>query len=452
LPRAAHRATLAAAMAERRALATGIVRRLRAAGHEAYFAGGCVRDQLLGREPLDYDVATGATPEAVQALFPRTVAVGAQFGVILVVEQGTAFEVATFRADDAYVDGRRPTSVRFTTAEEDARRRDFTINALLLDPVGGGVVDFVDGQTDLRRGVIRAIGDARARIAEDRLRMLRAVRLAARLGFAIDPPTMAAIRAAAPSITDMAAERIGDELVKILTEGAARRGFELLAETGLLAAVLPEIAALEGVPQSPDYHPEGDVHTHTLLLLAQLTPGVSETVALGALLHDVAKPVCMRRDGERITFYGHPAVGAAVAEEICQRLRRSRSTWERVGYLVRSHLRLVQAPAMRLSTLKRMLREDGFDELLAVARMDALASNGDLTYVEFCERRRAEIGAEEVRPPRLLGGDDLKALGYEPGPRLGEILRALEEAQLEGEVRTRPEAERFVGERFPRQD
>ena len=437
-------------MAERRALAAGIVRRLRDAGHEAYFAGGCVRDQLLGREPLDYDVATSAPPEAVQALFPRTVAVGAQFGVILVLERGVPFEVATFRADDAYVDGRRPTSVRFTTAEEDARRRDFTINALLFDPIESRIVDFVDGQADLRLGVIRAIGDAQARIAEDRLRMLRAVRLAARLGFAIDPTTFAAVRAAAASITDIAAERIGDEVVKILTEGAARRGFELLDETGLLLAVLPEVATMQGVAQSPDYHPEGDVWTHTLLLLAQLAPGVPETIALGALLHDVAKPVCARRDGERITFYGHPAVGAEMAEAICQRLRRSRSTWERVAYLVRNHLRLVQAPDMRLSTLKRMLREDGFDELLAVARMDALASNGDLTYVEFCERRRAEIGAEEVRPPRLLGGDDLMALGYQPGPLLGEILRALEEAQLEGEVVSRPDAERFVAERYPR--
>jgi poly(A) polymerase len=437
-------------MAERRALAAGIVRRLRDAGHEAYFAGGCVRDQLLGREPLDYDVATSAPPETVQALFPRTVAVGAQFGVILVVEQGVAFEVATFRADDAYIDGRRPTSVRFTTAEEDARRRDFTINALLLDPIADAVVDFVDGQADLRRGVIRAIGDAQARIAEDRLRMLRAVRLAARLGFAVDPATLDAIRVAAPSITDMAAERIGDEIVKILTEGAARRGFELLDDTGLLRAVLPEVASMQGVAQSPDYHPEGDVWTHTLLLLAQLGRGVSESVALGALLHDVAKPVCARQVGERITFYGHPAVGAEIAERICQRLRRSRVTWERVAYLVRNHLRLVQAPSMRLSTLKRMLREDGFDELLAVARIDALASNGDLTYVEFCERRRAEIGAEAVRPPRLLGGDDLAALGYEPGPLFGQILHALEEAQLEGQVRTRAEAERFVGERFPR--
>jgi poly(A) polymerase len=437
-------------MAERRALAVGIVRRLRDAGHEAYFAGGCVRDELLGREPLDFDVATSAPPEAVRALFPRTVAVGAQFGVVLVVERGHPFEVATFRADEAYVDGRRPTAVRFTTAEEDAHRRDFTINALLLDPLSGRVADFVGGQTDLRRGVIRAIGDAHARLAEDRLRMLRAARLAARLGFTIEPATLAAIRDAAPTITGIAAERIGDEVVKILTEGAARRGFELMAETGLLPVVLPEVAAMRGVEQSADFHPEGDVWTHTLLLLQQLPAGAPETLALGALLHDVAKPVCQRRDGERITFYGHPAVGAEMAEAICQRLRRSRDTWERVAYLVRSHLRLVQAPAMRLSTLKRMLREDGFEELLALARMDALASNRDLTYVEFCERRRAELGAEAVRPSRLLGGHDLAALGYTPGPLFGRILRALEEAQLEGEVVTRADAERFVAVHFPR--
>ena len=436
----------------KRQLATGIVRRLREAGHEAYFAGGCVRDQLLGREPLDFDVATSATPETVQALFRRTVPVGAKFGVILVVEDGIAFAVATFRSDDAYVDGRRPSGVRFGSAREDAERRDFTINGLFLDPLGGEVVDFVGGQEDLRAGVIRAIGDAGARIAEDRLRMLRAVRFAARLGFTIEPATRAAIAAAAPTITDISAERIGDEMVRILTEGGARPGFELLADTGLLAAVLPEITRMAGVAQSPDYHPEGDVFVHTMLLLEKLPAGTSETLALGALLHDVAKPACaaVQADG-RVTFYGHPAVGADVAVAVCQRLRRSRAVWERVAYLVRSHLRLVQAPEMRLSTLKKLLREEGFEELLALARSDALASNGDLRYVEFCARRRAELAAEDdIRPPRLLGGDDLLALGYVPGPLFGEILGALEEAQLEGRVRTREDAERFVAERYPR--
>jgi len=436
-------------MAEREAVATELVRRLRAAGHEAYLAGGCVRDRLLGREPLDYDIATSAPPETVQALFPRTVPVGAQFGVVLVIADGMPVEVATFRSDAAYVDGRRPSAVHFGSAREDALRRDFTINALFLDPLTGEVVDFVGGQADLRARIIRAIGDPRARIAEDRLRMLRAVRLAARLGFTIEPATHEAIRAAASTVTDMAAERIGDEIVKILTEGAARRGFELLAATSLLATVLPEVARMQGIEQSPDYHPEGDVFRHTLLAIEQLPAGVSETLALGLLLHDVGKPVTAARRDNRITFYGHTTVGAELAVAICQRLRRSRATWERVAYLVTNHLRLVDAPEMRLSTLKRLLRHEGFDELLALARMDALASNRDLRYVEFCAQRRAELAREEIRPPRLLGGDDLIDLGYQPGPRLGEILRALEEAQLEGEVTSRVEAERFVRSRFP---
>ena len=437
------------AKAEREAVATDLVRRLRAAGHEAYLAGGCVRDRLLGREPLDYDIATSATPETVQALFPRTIPVGVQFGVVLVIASGMPVEVATFRSDAAYVDGRRPSAVHFGSAREDALRRDFTVNALFLDPLTGDVVDFVGGEADLRAGIIRAIGDPRARIAEDRLRMLRAVRLAARLGFTIEPMTLEAICAASSTVTDMAAERIGDEVVKILTEGAARRGFELLAETSLLAAVLPEVARMRGVEQSPDYHPEGDVFRHTLLAIEQLPAGTSEPLALGLLLHDVGKPVTASRRGDRITFYGHATAGADMAVAICQRLRRSRATWERVAYLVSNHLRLVDAPEMRLSTLKRMLRHEGLDELLVLARMDALASNRDLRYVEFCEQRRTELAREEIRPPRLLGGDDLIALGHRPGPRLGEILRALEEAQLEGEVTSRADAERFVRTRFP---
>jgi tRNA nucleotidyltransferase/poly(A) polymerase len=436
-------------MTDRGRLAADIVRRLRAAGHEAYLAGGCVRDRLLGRAPLDWDVATSARPEAVRALFPRTVPVGVQFGVILVVEDGARFEVATFRSDDAYVDGRRPSAVHFGSAQDDAGRRDFTINALFEDPLTGEVHDFVGGVADLRAGVIRAIGDAGARIAEDRLRMLRAVRFAARLGFRIDPSTHAAIVAAAPTLGDIAAERIGDEIVKILTEGGARRGFELLAETGLLPVVLPEVDRMRGVHQSPDYHPEGDVWQHTLLLLQQLPAGAPETLALGALLHDVAKPQCAGRKGERITFYGHPAVGADLAVTICQRLRRSRTTWERVDYLVRHHLRLAQAPEMRLATLKKMLAEDGFEELCRIARLDALASSRDLRYVLFCERRRTELRAEELQPPRLLTGADLLTMGYAPGPRIGEILRLLEDAQLEGVVTSRAAAETFVRERFP---
>ncbi len=435
-------------MTDRRRIATDVVRRLRAAGHEAYLAGGCVRDRLLGREPLDYDVATSAPPDAVQGLFRRTVPVGVQFGVVLVLEGNVRVEVATFRSDDAYVDGRRPSAVHFGSAREDAARRDFTLNALFEDPLTGELHDFVGGVADLRAGLIRAIGDPRARIAEDRLRMLRAVRFAARFGFQLHPDTRAAIVAAAGTLPDIAAERIGDELVKILTEGGARRGFALLDETGLLAAVLPEVDRMHGVAQSPDYHPEGDVWTHTLLLLDQLPAGVSEALALGALLHDVAKPLCAGRKGDRITFYGHEAVGAEIAVAICQRLRRSRDTWERVDYLVRHHLRLVQVPEMRLSTLKKMLAEDGFDELARLARLDALASSRNLRHVLFCERRKAELGAEALRPPRLLGGADLLAMGYAPGPRVGEILRALEDAQLEGTIATPAAAAAFVRERY----
>jgi poly(A) polymerase len=437
-------------MADVRETAASIVRRLRAAGHEAYFAGGCVRDQLLGRTPEDYDVATSAPPEHVRALFPRTVPVGMQFGVILVLEAGHEFQVATFRSDDAYVDGRRPSRVYFGSAEADAQRRDFTINALFLDPETGRVLDFVDGEADLAAGRIRAIGDPGARIAEDRLRMLRAVRFAARFGFVIDEETRRAIRQAAPTLVDIAAERIGEEIVKILTEGAARRGFELLHETELLAIVLPEIAAMQGVAQSPDHHPEGDVWRHTLLLLQQLPAGVSETLALGALLHDVAKPETAAVRGDRVTFWRHAELGAERAVAICQRLRRSRSVWERVEYLVRHHLRLVEAPVMRPATLKRLLAADGFDELCRLVRLDALASSCDLGPVLFCEAKRRELAIEELRPPPLLGGRDVLAMGYEAGPRIGEILRAIEDAQLDGALRTREEAESFVRDRFPR--
>ncbi|MCW5890689.1 MAG: CCA tRNA nucleotidyltransferase [bacterium] len=429
--------------------AADVVRRLRAKGHEAWLAGGSVRDGLLGRPPEDYDVATSATPETVRRLFERTVPVGMRFGVILVLDGPHRFEVATFRSDAAYVDGRRPSAVHFGTAEQDAERRDFTINALLADPFTGEIIDYVGGRDDLRAGVIRAIGDPHARIAEDRLRMLRAVRFAARLGFTIHPDTRAAIRAAAPTVLDMAAERIGDEIAKMLTEGSARRAFELLDDTGLLRVVLPEVAAMRGVAQSPDFHPEGDVWRHTLLLLQQLPAGAAETLAFGALFHDVAKPLCAGMHRGRRTFYGHCERGADVAAAVLQRLRRSRDTWERVAWLVKNHLRPVQAPAMRLATLKKMLAEDGFEELMRLCRLDALSASLDLQYVLFCEERRAAFAIQQLRPPRLLGGDDLMALGYARGPTIGRILHALEDAQLEGEVSTRAEAEAWVRTRFP---
>lgn len=426
-----------------REAATAIVRRLRDAGFEALFAGGCVRDQLLGRAPKDYDVATSAPAERVLALFPGSLPVGVQFGVVLVPTKGHRIEVATFRRDGDYLDARHPVTVHFGSADEDARRRDFTVNGMFFDPLRETLIDYVGGAADLDRGVVRAIGDAGARLGEDKLRMLRAIRLAARLGFTIEPTTWEAIREDAPGIERIAFERIGEEIRMILCEGAAKRGFELLHASGLLAVVLPEIAAMEGVEQSPAHHPEGDVFRHTLLVVDQLRDP-TETLAFGALLHDVAKPLCAgRRDapeGERITFYGHPERGAEMAMVICQRLKRSRAVWERVAYLVRNHLRLVNAPHMRPATLKRFLREDGIDELLELARLDATAAGGDLQYYDFCRAQLAALSHEEMRPAPLLNGDDLIALGHRPGPRLGEILHSLEEAQLEGVLTTRAEA------------
>ncbi len=438
--------TLGARGAERRAY--DVVTRLRERGYRAYFAGGCVRDWLRGEEPTDFDVATDATVEVVQELFDHTVPVGAQFGVVLVVVEGQPIEVAAFRADAEYRDGRHPVSVRPATPEEDARRRDFTINGMFRDPDSDEVLDHVGGRADIRARVIRAIGDPTARFHEDRLRMLRAVRLAASLGYTIEPATFAAIRQLAAEITGIAWERIGEEIVRILTQGAARRGVELLDETGLLEHVLPEVAALKGVEQSADFHPEGDVFRHTLSLLENLDKP-SETLALAALLHDIAKPACAGRKGEQVTFYGHPGVGEEMAVAVCQRLRRSRQVCERVGYLVRHHLRPLDAPEMRRSTLRRFLAEEGIDELLELARVDALASHGDLSCYEFCCARRAELGADQLRPAPFIRGRDLLALGYPTGPLYGEILNAVEEKQLEGELTSRDEALAWVTRRYP---
>lgn len=430
-----------------RAQAISIVQKLRAEGYESFFAGGCVRDMLLNKEPQDYDIATNARPEDVQRIFPVTVPVGAQFGVILVLVDGAPFEVASFRHDGPYLDGRHPNSVRFGSLEEDIRRRDFTINGMVYDPLADRVIDLVGGQEDLRRGVVRAIGEPQARFEEDRLRMIRAVRFAASLRFEIDLPTFAAIQMLAPSVAVISWERIGDEITRILTEGGAQRGFELLDRSGLLKMVLPEIVALKGTAQSPDYHPEGDVFTHTLLLLSHLD-SPTETLAYGCLLHDVAKPRCIRQDGDRITFYGHTEQGAEMAEAILKRLKRGRAVWERVAYLVRNHLRQVQAPQMRLSTLKRFLREDGIDELLELARIDALSSNGDLSYYQFCQERLGELKQEEIRPEPLVRGGDLIELGFKPGPQFKEILRQVEDAQLGGELCSRDQAIVWIRNKF----
>jgi poly(A) polymerase len=427
--------------------AVAVVKRLREEGYESYLAGGCVRDFLLNKTPQDYDIATSARPEDVQRIFPRTIPVGAQFGVVLVMLDGQSFEVASFRFDGPYLDGRRPSQVRYGTLQEDIFRRDFTINGMVYDPVENRVIDLVEGKRDLARRCIRAIGDPRQRFEEDRLRMVRAIRFAASLNFDIDSLTLDAIKQSAAMITQISSERIGEEITRILTEGGARRGFELLDETGLLRILLPEIEQMKGVEQSPEHHPEGDVFKHTLLTLNHLEKP-TETLAYGCLLHDVGKPVCVRKEADRITFYGHTDRGAEMAEAILKRLKRGRAVWERVAYLVKNHLRHTQAPKMRLSTLKRFLREEGIEELLELARIDALSSSGDLQYYHFCQERRSQMQEEEIRPEPLLRGTDLIEMGYIPGPIFTEILRQVEDAQLGGELTSRQEAIEWVKQKY----
>lgn len=431
-------------------LALDILHTLRAAGHQAFFAGGSVRDHLLGRAAADYDVATDATPEIVQALFPQHSAVGAQFGVILVHGPGASIEVATFRSDLGYQDGRHPIAVRYARDwREDVRRRDFTINGLMLDPDSGQVLDAVGGRADLAAGIVRAIGDAAARFREDRLRMLRAARFAARLDFAIEPATAAAIRAAAPGLKAVSAERIRDELLKMLTEGRARRAFEWLDELRLLAVALPEVAAMQGVAQPPEFHPEGDVWTHTLMMLAALPAGADPVLALGVLLHDVGKPATFRRAPDRIRFDQHAAVGAALAEAIGQRLRLSREQTREVVSLVSQHMKFGDVRQMRMSTLKRFFRQPGFDRHLELHRLDCQMSHGDLSLYDFVREQMAATPAEQIRPRRLVTGDDLAALGYPAGPGYREMLAAVEDAQLEGRLVSREDAVAFLRQRFP---
>jgi len=427
-----------------RELADNIARTLRDAGHQAYFVGGCVRDLELGREPAYYDVSTDARPERVQELFPDSLAIGAQFGVILVTEDGAEVEVATFRSDIGYSDGRHPDRVVYTdSAKEDVLRRDFTINGLLLDSRTNEVLDYVNGRADLGAHIIRAIGEPERRFREDKLRLVRAVRFAARFNFAIEPETAAAIRRLAPEILVVSAERLRDELTKILTEGAARRGFELLDELGLLSHVLPEISRMKGVEQPPQFHPEGDVWIHTLLMLEMLPAGASPTLAWGTLLHDVGKPPTFAPptgpEG-RIRFDGHVEVGTKMAEDICRRLRFSNDDTEQIAALVANHLRFKDVPQMKQSTLKRFLRLPRFEEHLELHRLDCLSSHRNLENYDFVQRFLAETPPAEVRPARLISGDDLIGLGLRPGPDFKEILRNIEDGQLDGRIRTRDEA------------
>ena len=439
-----------------------IVARLRELGHPAYFAGGCVRDLLLGVTPKDFDVATSATPERVMAAFPRTEAVGAHFGVVMVIEPiadaRIATEVATFRHDGAYTDGRRPDTVRFSAdPREDVLRRDFTINGLLLDAVAYDagdriedcVLDYVGGRGDLEAKIVRAIGEPAVRFGEDKLRMLRAVRFAARLGFTLDRRTLEAIRAQAAEIGVVSAERVREELTKILTEGGARRGFELLDETGLLAHVLPEIKRMQGVEQPPQYHPEGDVWTHTLLMLADLPAGASPTLAWGMLLHDVGKPPTFTapdpaKPGDRIRFNRHVEVGVAIARTVLNRLRFSNDDCEQILSLVQHHMQFGDLPHMKQSTLKRFLRLPAFDEHLALHRADCLSSHRKLELYTFAKEQFEALGEEQIRPQLILTGADLIAAGYKPGPGFKAMLLAAEDAQLEGTIATKEEALELV--------
>jgi putative nucleotidyltransferase with HDIG domain len=452
--------------------AENIVERLRREGYEAWFAGGCVRDLLLGRAPEDFDVATSAHPEVVLEMFPKTFAVGAHFGVVLVADEHEdedggeksgarefVTEVATFRNDGAYTDGRHPDSVRFSeSAEEDVKRRDFTINGMLLDPlklrdsgdIGSAVLDFVGGHADLQAGLVRAIGDPRLRFAEDKLRMLRAVRFAARFSFAIEERTMAAIQSSAGEIQQVSRERVRDELTRMLTEGHARRAFELLDATGLLQQVLPEVAKMRGVEQPPEYHPEGDVWIHTLLLLEKLPPDASPALAWGTLLHDVGKPATFRRAPERIRFDGHVEVGVRIAEEILRRLRFSLEETAQIVALIENHMRFGDVHRMKESTLKRFFRLPKFEEHLALHRMDVLSSFGNLDNYEFAKGKYETLPEEQVRPQLFVTGRDLIEAGYRPGPLFKEMLALAEDAQLEGRIHSREEGLRLVDEIYSR--
>ncbi len=424
-----------------------LVKRLRQARHEAFLVGGCVRDLLMGQPPKDFDIATSARPEQVARLFPRVISVGAQFGVQLVLKGSYSYEVATFRTDLPYKDGRHPEGVIFSTPKEDALRRDFTVNGLFFDPIKEKVIDYVSGQIDLKKKIIRAIGDPVRRFQEDRLRMLRAVRLSAVLGFAIEEKTFDAIRNAAKEITDVSQERIRDELIKLFTASHPGKGLVLLDESGLLEVILPEVAQMKGVAQPPEFHPEGDVYVHTKLLLDHLrTP--STILAFGALLHDVGKPLTFRI-ADRIRFDGHDKVGAAMARRICRRLRFSNHETEAVEELIADHMRFKDVRQMRLSTLKRFMASPIFPEHLKLHRADCLASHGDLTNWRFLRGKLKEFSVKEIRPDPLINGSDLLALGYPEGPLVGSILRSVQEKQLEGELHSKEEALAWVPKAFP---
>ena len=422
-----------------------IVTRLRAAGHIAYFAGGCVRDIARHQTPKDFDIATDARPEAVQEIFARTYAVGAHFGVIVVLENGFQFEVATFRSDDVYVDGRRPSAVHFSSPEEDAKRRDFTINGMFFDPGTEQVIDFVGGRADLEAKLVRAIGEPAHRFAEDRLRMLRAVRFATVLEYEIDKQTWEALVANAAMINQISAERIREELVRIFLSPNRVRGWDLLDSSGLMRAILPELEGMKGCVQPEQFHPEGDVFQHTRLMLGFLPAEVSVPLVFAVLLHDVAKPITAKVDETgRIRFNDHDRIGAEMTGQIMERLRFSRAEIDASVEMVRQHMVFKDVPKMRIAKLKRFMARPTFVDELELHRVDCESSHRMLENYEFLLRKRDEFANEPIIPPPLVRGDDLIALGLKPGPKFAEILEAVETRQLEGTVRDRDEALAWV--------
>ncbi len=422
-----------------------VAMRLRGTGHIAYFAGGCVRDMLRDLTPKDYDIVTDARPEEVQKIFPRTYAVGARFGVIIVLQNDFQFEVATFRSDEAYMDGRHPSEVRFSSPEEDAKRRDFTINGMFYDPVAEEVIDFIGGRSDIAAKLVRAIGDPAQRFAEDRLRMLRAVRFATALDYKIDSQTWEALLASAPSIHQISAERIRDELVRIFLSPNRLRGWDLLDSSGLMRAILPELEAMKGVLQPEQFHPEGDVFQHTRLMLQFLPETVSVPLVFAVLLHDVAKPVTATVDKTgRIRFNEHDRIGAEMSEAIMRRLRFSGAEIEATVEMVRQHMVFKDVPKMRVAKLKRFMARPTFNDELELHRVDCESSHRMLDNYKFLLRKREEFANEPIIPPPLVRGDDLIALDLKPGPKFGEILEAVETRQLEGKLHTREEALEWV--------
>lgn len=430
-------------MKSKEQIATEIVKSLHKKGHDAYFAGGCVRDKLRGVEPKDFDIATSAGPDEVQKLFSKTIPVGVQFGVVMVIEHEIPFEVATFRTEGDYKDGRHPGTVKFSTLEEDAKRRDFTVNGLYFDIKNQKVIDLVEGQKDLKAKIIRSIGDPEKRFKEDHLRMMRAVRFACQLGFQIETGTAEAIKNLSDLIVKVSPERVRDELTKTLTSTEPTRGIRLLDELKLLVHFLPEIEKMKGVEQPSEYHPEGDVFVHTLMLLDGLKNAPIE-LAMGCLLHDVAKPDTFVRAEDRIRFHGHDKLGAEMSEKICKRLTFSNSQTELICALVAEHLRFKDAFQMKVSTLKRFLSMDRFDLHLELHRLDCMASHKKLDAYNFCKQKWEEFKSLPPPPLKLVTGKDLIALGLKPGPEFSEIIRSVEDAILEGTISNREQALEFV--------